>query len=69
MIAMTALIPCMWNPAKVWVVTRSKNGEYRTNQLIHGRLFYKKFTKTSKYSVSEATCKTYAELNAIFSGV
>lgn len=67
MISMTALIPCHWNPAKTWVVTRTVQRKYLVNQLINGRLFYSKFTPCSKYGVSEATCRTYDELNKIFS--
>lgn len=63
----TAFIPCMWNPAKTWVITRTRQGKYYTNQMINGQLFYKKFTRTTKYGVSEATCQTIPELNAIFS--
>ena len=63
---MTAFFPCIWNPAKTWVVTRTRQGKYYTNQLINGRLFYQKFTRTTKYSVSEATCRTIEELNAAF---
>ena len=65
--AMTAFLPCLWNPAKDWVVTRTAQGKYYTNQMINGKLFYKKFTRTTKYSVSEATCRTTTELNAAFS--
>lgn len=67
MVAMTALIPCMWNPAKVWAITRTACGHYYTNQLINGKPFYKKRTKTTKYGVSESTCRTMPELNEIFS--
>ena len=63
---MTALIPCHWNPAKTWVVTRTQQGKYLINQMINGKLFYPKFGQSRKYGISEATCRTMEELGEIF---
>lgn len=65
--AMTAFLPCIWNPAKVWVVTRTAQGKYYVNQKINGKIFYKRSRLTRKYGVSEATCRTMEELNTAFS--
>jgi hypothetical protein len=64
--ALTVFLPCIWNPAKTWVVTRTSQGKYYINQQINGKMFYPKFRQTRKYSVSEATCRTIPELNELF---
>ncbi|BDY05386.1 hypothetical protein [Ferrimonas sp. YFM] len=35
----------LWNPEKVWVITRSPDHKYYWNQLIGGHLFYSKSAK------------------------
>lgn len=67
LVALTLLIPDFYNPAKVWVVTRDGQRKYSVNQMVNGRLFYKKFSRTSKYRVSELVFKTFDELNILFS--
>lgn len=67
LIVATIFVPDHWNPAKTWVITRTGQRKYRTNQMIHGRLFYKKFRPCSKYGVSEATMRTFEELHQLFS--
>ncbi len=63
----TVLIPDFYNPVKVWVVTRNNQRKYSINQMINGRIFYKKFSKTTKYRVSEVVMRTPEELDALFS--
>lgn len=67
LVALTLLIPDFYNPAKVWVVTRSSQRKYSVNQMINGVLFYKTFSKTTKYRVSELVFKTPEELDVLFS--
>lgn len=66
LVALTLFVPDFYNPAKVWVVMRDGQRKYSVNQMINGKLFYKKFSKTSKYRVSELVFKTPQELNALF---
>jgi hypothetical protein len=37
-----------FNPAKVWVIKKTKCGHYYLNQKIWGRLFYHSFQRTTK---------------------
>ncbi len=34
--AMTTFLPCIWNPAKVWIITRTTQGKYYTNNSCSG---------------------------------
>jgi hypothetical protein len=43
-----------YNPAKVWVVKHTKSGNFYVNQKIHGRLFYKRFSRTTKRQLQSA---------------
>lgn len=42
-----------FNTEKVWVLTRYKCGHYHINQIIKGRKFYKRATRTSKQHFME----------------
>ncbi len=67
LLALTVFVPDFYNPAKTWVVTRDQQRKYSVNQLINGAIHYKKFTKTTKYRVSELVFKTPEELDELFS--
>lgn len=41
-------IPDKYNSNKVWLVKRYVCGAYYVNQEVNGRVFYKRFTKTTK---------------------
>jgi hypothetical protein len=43
-----------YNPLKVWVVKVTKCNHYYVNQKINGRMFYKRFSKTTKRQLENA---------------
>jgi hypothetical protein len=49
-----------YNPAKVWVIKRTKCGHYYVNQKIHGKMFYPKFSKTTKRQLNNAVLFDFA---------
>lgn len=51
----------LFNPAKVWVIKKSKCNHYFVNQKIHGRLFYKRFSRARKKSLLNAVLFEFKE--------
>lgn len=43
-----------YNPAKVWVIKITKSRNFYINQKIHGRLFYDRFSRTTKRALKNA---------------
>lgn len=65
--AMTSFIPCVWNPAKCWVVTRTNQGKYYLNQMINGQMMYEKAVQMKKRHICQSVSQTVSELNVAFS--
>lgn len=43
-----------YNPLKIWVIKRYKCGHYYVNQKICGRMYYDRFSKTTRRQLKSA---------------
>jgi len=43
-----------YNPLKIWVIKKTKSGNFYVNQKISGRMFYSRFSRTTKRQLKSA---------------
>lgn len=52
-----------FNPKKIWIVKRYSCGHYYVNQQIAGKVFYRKFQRTTKYHLNDIGVFSMEEIN------
>ena len=68
MIAKTIKISDKWNPAKTWLVKRSKSGHYSINQSIDGLVMYSFYARFSVKFIAETLQTDTKTIKAHFKG-
>ena len=46
-------IPCKYDPKKVYLIKVLSNGHFYINQAVNGKIFYKRWARTTKKHVLE----------------